>query len=237
MAAFNASHSQCRGLAGWWLNGREDITGRWSHSVVGPLRTTGSASGILAARYSNSSFTEVVNSLSWFANRQEMSWMFWCLRISTNTTNSMSADSGGGNRWNLLWFSDNNVYFRAAGTSISSTSAITQTGWHHISGTYSRNSHRIYFNGNLIASGAGHATDGSAASQNINLGRFSNSADSDNNAGYDYRLYDRQLTQDEIKDIYHDGLAPTRINRRFYGASDSVPPTTNRRRRMLIRGR
>lgn len=139
----------------------------------------------------------------------------WVYRSTTGIKNSFGLNTGASFRLNVLWFTDNKIYYQVDASFPSLTS--TATGWRHLMQTYNggvTTKLRLYLDGVEVANSTSGPTSLNASAHEFWVGR-------EQSNGYcvgqydDIQLFNKELSASQVWGIYRDSLmgSPQRLNR------------------------
>lgn len=171
--------------------------------------TTGLISGARTFNGSNEYFSGSLLS----GSKTNLSLEAWVYRASSGDVITVGWGGTNNNRFNILWFSDNRLYFQVENGAINYRYITsTDTGWHHIVLTYdgsqgtASNRVKAYYDGSLQSLTGGTSTPSSyTITGNFEIGR--ESANSRYTLGYHdvTRVWDRTLSGTEVTELYNSG--------------------------------
>lgn len=101
----------------------------------------------------------------------------WIYRASTGDTAAFGTRGSNTARFNLVWFSDGNIYFQNGnGNQTYGMVALTGTGWHHVcqvfNGSLSGNARLIAYVDGVLKTLSYNGTQPSALATNASAGNF-----------------------------------------------------------------
>lgn len=202
------AHANTRdGLIGWWT--LDEPTGAvfYDSSWKGPYGTGTDTTSISNCPRGNclsfNGTTSIITTAS-FVSAGDFSFFMWVYLKGDGTTdyNSILLVNASPFRQFFINNGTHNLSFYATATGIiDSGVAIPLNRWSHVGFTLSGTTYNFYVNGSSVYSGTGTIGD---ATGPLNIGSFSPSGFS--NANFDdVRIYNRALTNQEIKDLYNPG--------------------------------
>ena len=99
----------------------------------------------------------------------------------------------------------NKILFGFYGTSFETTDTITDTDWHHYGFTFNSSNYKLttYIDGSESANYTHNATLDVDETTHIKIGTKYNNISDLNGSMYDFRIYNKELTSQEVSDIYN----------------------------------
>ncbi|MEO8581626.1 MAG: LamG domain-containing protein [Patescibacteria group bacterium] len=137
---------------------------------------------------------------------QDFSIFAWVKRTTTGTEYIISKEDADNDGWRMMFNSSNLVLCSEDNTDVTSTSAITDTNWHHIGCTIDRDGNgQVYIDGQANGTATAMGTDAMATTSNIRIGTRSYTS-TNYFAGLvdDVRLYPYALTPIQVKLVKND---------------------------------
>ena len=203
-------------LAGWWpLNGNtEDWSGYNRNGSATSATLTEGQGGQQQGGYAVNNGGMIVAQGPLLASTMTAS--IWYKSNDVSDTGmimyawSANGDGWGGQQeWHIAQQNGEfNMFTNVNGCTIGNQAfGPADTNWHHFAVTFSNNVRRIFFDGNLIASGTNCPSITFAAyDEEIRLGRAqANDERGANGVLDDARVYHRALSNDEISTLYQNG--------------------------------
>jgi len=160
-------------------------------------------------------------SLRFDSNITDFTISVWVKRLNSGVDDMIIDKRDGDNDgWRLLFAAgDDKIYASVDYTDVTSSTAITDTNWHHVVFVVDRDGNgQIYIDGIADGNAVAINSDAMATTSNVVIGKYSYSA-----SGYfngtidDVRIYNRSLLPGEIRQHYHSNLHKYDINKwNFY---------------------
>lgn len=131
----------------------------------------------------------------------------WMFRSSTANLVSFGYGDTSSNRFDILWFTDTNVYFQIENGSTNFPNVVfNQTGWHHFASVLDNGAQRAYIDGakqTLTAGGSGTPSS-YAITGNFRIGEEQSNSRDSNGQIDGVVLYNRALSDSEVAALAED---------------------------------
>ena len=221
-----------------------DLSGRGNHGTLTNMSVTDWAGANVIGKsgqvlsYNDTTIdkrTDIGKQLPGVAGLRELTVTMWARRRATNGIASVGQQLGGG-YWNVIPFSDGNVYFQVSPNFVSVADNVLT--WRFWAMTLTGSTIRGYRDGVSVVSGTGPSTVPTVAA-NFVIGSYPVSSTKANSEIGEVAVYQRALAQPEVMELYRSGNGAIgrqltgQTRRRVYGFA---PATGARRRRILCGG-
>ncbi|MEN8220515.1 MAG: LamG domain-containing protein, partial [Pseudomonadota bacterium] len=196
----------------------KDASGNGNHGTVHGATLTKDRFGNTVNAYTFDGINDNIQTVNTFGdNAAQISVVLWLKANSLNTSWSgvIGRDRGGVNTddvWNVLLADDEiRVEVAETGNKEFSLSHKIDTSWHSVGMVYngSTQTFKMYFDGNLVNQVATEVgVLGSTPSLKLTIGSYSNNTYMFNGSIDDIRIYNRAISESEIKQLYQ-GCQPS----------------------------
>lgn len=209
------------GLVGWWKMDEGAGTTVNDASASGysltlqnsPAWVTGCSRGNCLSFNGSSQYLKGASTLSLSGSSVSIAfWVYFRANAGWSTLISKANATNNSTAWDwgvLMQNGANGIYLIRNGSNVNPTgTAISTNTWTHVVGTMNDTASKVYFNGALIDTqgGIGSGNTQDTAGRVVNIAG-SNSSDFVNAVMDDVRVYNRILSDQEVKDLYNAGVS------------------------------
>jgi hypothetical protein len=147
------------------------------------------------------------STLRFDANTQDYALFAWVQRDSNGEMNIISKEDADNDGWRLQFNSSNQVVCSVDAIDVTSSSAITNTNWHHVGCTINRDGNgQTYIDSRVDGTATAISSETMANTSNIRIGtRSYTSTNYFDGQIDDVKIFNYALTNQQIRDIYNSG--------------------------------